>query len=399
MKIRYIFIFFIVLLGFSFFVDIFLLKTVNMNKLKEEIRQNLINLDEDEPIRVGVVWPFPPTLGEDDFKNGILLAVKKLNQEKVLGREIELIFKNDERDQTIAKDIATNFANEKNIVAVIGHDDIDIALPASITYEYSGMIMISPAVSSPNFTRINFDYIFRNTPSDALIAKELADFAKLMNFKKIIVLNSRESDSENFTEVFIKRAIDNEMEIIYTQKFNPKEREFTKIITDISPKINYKIDYDAIFVTGDNDSVSTLIKKARTYGIFSPFITGDRLDSTDILDLGDWMDGTIIATIFNTDIVSKNTQDFIEDFRKIYNHTPDTWGAQGYDAIMLLATAIRKVKSLDPNIISKELKYTNNYNSIFGNYSIDTKGDVTGRKIYFKMVKSGKFNYITKDFY
>ncbi|MFK5975068.1 MAG: ABC transporter substrate-binding protein [Sulfurovum sp.] len=399
MKIKHIFIFFIVLAISLPLIDVFLLKTTDMAKLKETIKYNLINLDKDEPIRVGVVWPFSEEPTEDDFKNGILFALERLNREKVLGREIEVIFENDKGDKKLAKAIATKFANEKDILAVIAHNNVDIAIPASITYEYAGMIMISPAVSSPSFTRENFDYIFRNTPSDSVIGEKLADFAKQMNFKKIIVLSSRDSYSEGLREVFIEKAIHNKIEIVYTQKFNPKEREFTKIVTDISPKINHKIDYDAIFVAGDEDSVPILIKKARNYGIFAPFLTGDRLDSTSILDLGKEMDGTIVATIFNTDVVLERTQNFIEDFRKVYNHTPDTWAAQGYDAMMLLATAIRKAKSLNPDLISRELKYTNNYNSIFGDYSLDTKGDVVGRKIYFKVVKSGKFKYITKDSY
>jgi len=399
MKIRYIFIFFILLIGSLFLIDIFWLKSTDMAKLKEEIKSHYINLDKDSPIRVGVVWPFPPTSGEDDFKKGILFALERLNREKVLGREIEVIFENDERDKEVAKDIATKFANEKDILAVIGHDDVDVAIPASITYEYAGMIMISPAVSSLNFTRENFDYVFRNTPSDSVIGKGLADLAKRMNFGKIIILNSRDSYSEGLMEIFIERAIDNNLEIVYTQKFNPQEREFSKILTDISPKINLKIDYDAIFIAGYEDSLPVLIKKARDYGIYAPFLTGDRLDITSILDLGKEMDGTIVATIFNTDVVSERTQGFIEDFRKVYKRNPDTWGAQGYDAMMLLATAIRKVKSLNPELIATELKYTNNYNSIFGDYSINTKGDVVGRDIYFKVIKGGKFRYITKDLY
>lgn len=399
MKIKHIFIFFILFFCSLLFVDIFLLKTTNMALLKEEIKNNLINLDKNKTIRIGVVWPFPPTSSKDDFKNGILFAVEKLNKEKVLGRNIEIIFKNDKWDKKVAKDIARDFANEKDIVAVIAHDDVDIAIPASITYEYAGIIMISPAVSSPNFTRKSFDYIFRNTPSDTVIGKELADFAKHMNFKKIIILNSRDSYSEGLTKVFSERAINNELEVVYTQKFSPKEREFTKIVTDISPKINFKIDYDAIFVAGDENTVPLLIKKARNYGIFAPFLTGDTLDSTDILDLGKEMDGTIVATISNTDMVSERTQNFIEDFKKVYNHTPDTWGAQAYDAMMLLATAIRKAKSLNPDLISRELKYTKDYESIFGDYSINTKGDIVGRKIYFKVVKSGEFKYIRKDSY
>jgi len=393
MKIRYIFIFFILLGSGLLILDIFVLKSSNIALLKEQREANLKELPKDKPIKIGVAWPFPPSSLADDFKNGILLAVKEL-ETTILDRKIEVVFRNDELERDVALNIANEFAKDKDIVAVIAHDDVDIAIPASIIYEYSGIIMIAPAVSSPDFTRINFDYIFRNTPSDIIIGQKLANFAKFMNFKKLIILNSRDEYSESLTKAFTKKAIEDGLEVIYDQKFNPKEREFAKIITDISPKINRLIDYDAIFIAGDVENVPALIEKAREYGIFAPFITGDMLDSSEILEAGEAMNGTIVATIYNKNLIYKKTQDFIDNFKKIYGHYPDTWGAQGYDAVMLLATAIKKVDSLNGKLIYKQLKYMHNYDSIFGKYSLNTKGDVVEREIYFKVVKNGKFYYI-----
>ena len=395
MKIKYIAIL-LLFLGASFIVlNIFVFDSSNITLLKERREVNLRNLAKDKPIKIGVAWPFPPTSSEDDFKNGILLAVKELGT-TILGRKIEIVFRNDKWDRDVAVNIANEFAKDEDIVAVIAHDDVNIAIPASIIYEYAGIIMIAPAVSSPDFTRMNFNYIFENTPTDAIIGKSLAKFAKFMNFKRLIVLNSRDNYSESLTKSFTKEALVDGLKIIYNQKFNPTEREFPKIMADISPKINQQIDYDAIFVAGDVKSVPALIEKAREYGIFAPFITGDMLDSSEILEAEEAMNGTIVATIYNKNLIYKKTQDFIDNFKKLYGHTPDTWGAQGYDAIMLLTSAIKKVDSLNGKLIYEQLKYLHNYDSIFGKYSLNTKGDVVGRDIYFKVVKNSKFYYIKR---
>lgn len=396
MRSKYIFILFILIFISFLLLDIYMFKNKNLDLLKRERRNNLINLPKDEPIKIGVVWPFPPTTIDDDFKEGIEFALSRLNKQKILGREIEIIFGNDEWDIKVAKNIADKFANDEDIVAVIAHDDVDIAISASITYEYSGVIMISPAVSSPDFTRSDFNYIFRNTPNDNIIGKKLANFAKVMNFKKIIILNSRDTYSEYLSKAFTEQAIVNGLEIVYSKKFNKDDIDFSNILTDISPQINHYIDYDAIFIAGVNDSVITFIKQARQYGIFAPFLTGDMLDSRTILEAGEEMDTTIVATIYNQNLIYEKTQNFIDDFKKLYGHRPDTWGVQGYDAMMLLAEAIKRADSLDTEKISKQLKYMTNFDSIFGRYSLNTKGDTVDRDIYFKVVKDGKFHYLKK---
>ncbi len=395
---KYIFIFIILSTIILVLLDIFVFKTTNMTRLKEQRRDNLINFPKDKSIKIGVVWPFFSSVdGADYFREGVNLAVKELNKKKLLGREVEVIFKDDKWEIEVAKDIANEFANDRDIVAVIAHDDIDLAIPASITYEYAGVVMIAPAVSSPNFTRVGFDYIFRNTPSDTVIGQKLADFAKFMNYRKIVILNSRDLYSKELTEIFKQRAIENELEVVYDNQFNKNERSFSEILINISPKINHSIDYDAIFVAGDEENVPSLIQKAREHGIFAPFLTGDMLDTSTILEAGDAMNGTIVATIYNNQLLNEKTQNFIDKFQKVYHISPDTWAAQGYDAVILLAHAIEKTKSLDPKMIANQLKYMSNFESIFGKYSLNTKGDVIDRDIYFKVVEDGNFKYLNAN--
>ncbi len=378
-------------------IDIFILRNSNMMLLKKERIKNLTTLNKNEPIKIGAVWTFSPYAIKDDFKNGILLAVKNLGK-TVLGRKIEVVFKNDESKKKVAMDIAKNFAKDKDIVAVIAHNNENMAIPTSIIYEYSGIIMISPAVSTPDFTKKSFNYIFRNIPDDIVIGRQMANFANFANFKKLIVLNSRDKDSKSIASSFEKQALINGLKIIYINNFNEKEKNFIRILNDISPEINHSIDYDAIFIAGNIKSVSAFIKKAHDFGIYAPFLTTKNvLKGVKKLKAKKEMDGTIVATIYNEELINQKTQNFINEFKKEYGHIPDTWGAQGYDAVMLLAKAIREAGTLDGRIISKQLKYMRNYNSIFGEYSLNNKGDVIGRSISFKIIKNGKFHYIVKE--
>lgn len=365
-----------------------------MDLLKKEKKEYLSNLSKDKPIQIGVVWSFSLEQDNSYFKKGILLAVDKLNKNNFLDRKINIIFKDDKNNIDVAQRIAEEFVQNKDIVAVIAHNNIDLAMQTSITYEYSGTIMLSPAISYIKYTSTNFDYIFRNIPSDKIITQELASFANFMNFKKIVVLHSSSSDVDSLTNIFIENSINNNVKIIYEHKFKKSEKEFIKILTDISPIINHNMDYDAIFIIANEDNTINLIKKARKYGIYAPFVTAKLSDEKKLLNAGEPLDSTIVTTIYNPYILNSKTQSFIENFQKQYNISPNTWSAQGYDAIMLLAQAIKNADTLNPSIILKQLKYMRNFDSIFGNYSINTNGDIIGRKIFFKVIKNKKFEYI-----
>jgi len=356
--------------------------------------KQLDSLPKNAKIKIGVTWPFFLDKGDNYFREGINLALKHINQEKLLEREIEVIFADDKWEKEDALSIAYDFANDPEVVAVIAHDDSVLAIPASIIYEYAHVVMVSPAVSDPNFTRVNFDYIFRNTPSDVDIGNRLASLSALMNLKKVAVINAKNSYSRSLAKIYTKEVLNLGSQVIYTAEFNEDEPNFSRILTHLSPQVNTNIDYDAIFIASYEENGMTFIKEARKQGIYSPILTGDMLDGNAILEAGEEMNGAIVASIYNAQLLNDKTQDFIDQFKKEYKRLPDTWAAQGYDAMMLLAYAIKKTGSLNTRKISDTLKYTRNYESIFGKYSLNERGDIEGREIYFKMVLSGKFKYL-----
>ena len=393
-----------------YFYDTFFLQSDNMNQFKEDREAYYSDLQEKDSgsIKVGIVWPF--MIGDavsDYFKEGILLAQKEINEKGVLGKKIEVDFQDDRWEQEKAESIAKKYARDSTVLAVIAHDDETLAIPASITYDYSGLIMISPAVSYPLFTRKDFNYIFRNTASDIDIAEVLTYASHYLNFNKVVVLSFRHNRySETLAQNFMENAILNNIKIIYDnqivlavddeseKKSISKKSNELEIISDIFPSNSNKVDYDAIFIAGIEESVVPFIKKAREKGIYAPFITGDALDIPNLESYGKEMDDIIIASLFNVERVNEKTQNFVQTFKKEYGFLPDTWAAQGYDAMMLLVQAIKNANSLNPELITTELHYMRNFQSIFGPYSLTPRGDVIGRKLYVKIFKDGHFNYI-----
>ena len=255
--------------------------------------------------------------------------------------------------------------------------------------------MISPGATDPLFIRDEFKYIFRTIPNDIKMGKAMTKLAKIKNFQKVVVVHEQSKYARVIANTFIENALELGIEVVYKENFHPNEELFTNIITNISPITNYSIDYDAIVAIGSESAIPNLIKNSREKGIYAKFLTTDMLDIKNIEKSGDFMEDTIIATIFNPEILNIKTQNFIEKFKNRYDFDPDTWALQGYDALMLLAKAIEVGNSLNPIHIADNLRYIRNFDSIFGTYSMLSNGDIDGKEIYFKIIKNGKFKYLT----
>jgi len=372
-------------------------QSVNYAKILQERSLKALNSTSNTPIKIGISFTNDKSLGNKnrDFKYGIELATKIVNKDSLLdGRKIKLVYEKYPKDTEKAKDISRKFARDLDMVATISNSDTNIAIPISIDYEFSGLTFLSTSATDPLFTRESFKYIFRNIPDDVSMANSLAKLADTLQYENIVVLHSKSKYGNTLSNIFIQKGTELGMRMIYRTSFSDEDRIFKKVVSKISPSKNKDIDYDAIFIAGELDSVSDLIVQLRESGIYAPIITGDNLDSDKLLEIGDMANGVIVPTYFNLEILNFKTQEFIKTYKKEYGILPNSDSVEGFDSIILLSEAIKKAKSTEPSDISESLKYIGNFESISGNYSLNTKGDVVNKKIFFKKVINKKFKFL-----
>jgi ABC-type oligopeptide transport system substrate-binding subunit len=135
-------------------------------------------------------------------------------------------------------------------------------------------------------------------------------------------------------------------------------------------------------------------------------IGGDGLDSPELYVIaGKASEGVLVPTIFRSNYPDKITQGFVKMFRERYELSPETWAAQGYDAVQLLAHAMKESSEVTSEQIAISLRYLTKWQGVTGSYSffpennsdsVYTKmpeGDIKGKEIYFKKMKDGQFVY------
>lgn len=197
------------------------------------------------------------------------------------------------------------------------------------------------------------------------------------------VKNIRYKSEEAFLEA-LKGAIGEELALQY-HKLIIKQAEYQR----------EELGFDAVFLGGLLPYGANLIKQARDMGIDVPFIGSADLDSPDLFSVaGDAAEGVIVPTVFNPERPARETREFVNGFQSRFGIAPDVWAAQGYDAVKLLCHAMEESNSTVPLVVASALKIIENWKGVTGIYSFNKNGDISGKAIYFKEHRKGKFEYL-----
>ena len=329
------------------------------------------------------------------FLQGIQLAIEEINEEGgVLGRKMRPIIYDDNGERAEGQEIARKLSGNPDVIAVVGHYYSSVAVPVSITYNKNGILFISPGATHPNLTRYGGEFTFRNIPDDEDVGYHLAEATARHGIKKVVIFYQRDSGGKRLAEIFHEEAHKRGVEILNTRSFFEDQENFRTVLSAI--KKEYK--FDAIFIAGRLPASAFLIKQARDMGITVPIISGDGLDSPALMMIaGRAANGTTVPTVFNPDLRQRLTQNFVKRFNSKYGVIPDTWAAQAYDAIQVLAGAIDESGSTVPIVVATTLRFLENWRGVTGTYSFTQTGDITEKPIFFKTVRNGTFEFLKPE--
>jgi branched-chain amino acid transport system substrate-binding protein len=333
-------------------------------------------------IVIGVAWPFE--IRQGSFRQGIELAQNEINNKGLLGRKIELVFRDDENSKHTARNIALEFANDKEMIAVIGHSSSNVTLPVSVIYNYSGLLFINTASTNTTLTKHGLELFFRTVPTNAQFAKQVADYTYQQGFRKPVVIYARGYYGVDLANLYQRYLSEYGVKVVYRFSYFSSDRDWRSIFRQMK-----KMDYDLVFLGGSVPEAAYLIKQSRQWGVNVPFIGSDGFDTNLLLKIGqEAAEGTMYCGIFNPQSDNPKTKSFVENFQNKYHQIPDTEAAQAYDALYLVAQAIEQTKSINPYLLASYLNFLEDWEGVTGVHTFDEHGDVQDKPIYYKKIVS-----------
>ncbi len=261
---------------------------------------------------------------------------------------------------------------DAKVVAVVGHLNSGVSIPASKIYSDAGIVQISPSSTNPDYTKQGFKTTFRVVATDAQQGPALANYAtKSLHAKTVAIVDDATAYGKGLADEFEKTAKASGVNVVAREATNDKATDFKAILTKIKGKKPDVIMYGGMDATG-----GPFAKQAKELGISSKIVGGDGVCTDKVAELA----GDAVSNIICSEAglaLSKMEQgaDFDKRYQARFNAPVQIYAPFTYDAVMVVVDAMKRANSTEPAAILAEMPKTN-YKGLIGNIAFDEKGDM-----------------------
>lgn len=355
------------------------------------------------PIKIGI--NFELTGGVAAFGNSALnaakLATKEINAAGgVLGKQIELVVADNASKPDETARAAQKLISSDKVVAMIGATTSTNTLAAVPIANEKKVPMISSSATNPKVTvddrtnKVN-EWVFRACFIDPFQGKVMADFStKDLKAKTAVIYTDTSSDySKGLSKFFKETFTKNGGTIVAEESYQQKDNDFKAVLTRIKDKKP-----DVIYVPGYYEEVGKIVKQAREMGITVPMMGGDGWEAPQLFDIAgkENLNNTFISNHYANDDQAPEVQKFLTAYKNEYKgEMPDAMGVLGYDAVYMLADAIKRAGEATPEKIKNALASTKDFKAVTGSISLNENHDPVKAAVILEF-KDGKEVFKTK---
>jgi len=346
-------------------------------------------------VKIGHVGPTSGAiahLGKDN-ENGGRMAIEELSAAGMTigGKKVtfELLAEDDAADPKQGTAAAQKLVDAK-VNGVIGHLNSGTTIPASSIYHDARLPQISPSATNPKYTRQGFDTTFRLVADDTQLGGTLGRYAiETLKGKTVAVIDDRTAYGQGVADEFEKGVTSAGGTLVAREFTNDKATDFNAILTSIKGK-----NPDVVFFGGMDAVAGPMLKQMKALGINAKFMGGDGICTAGLPALaGDGLadDMVYCAEAGGVDEAGKAAMDkFREDFKAKYGAEVQVYAPYVYDAVKLMADAMKRADSADPAKYLPELAKTSGYQGVTGNISFDEKGDIKNGALTLMTYRGGQ---------
>jgi branched-chain amino acid transport system substrate-binding protein len=346
-------------------------------------------------IVIGAAWPWAARK-EMLYGQGMDLALEELNAGGgVMGRPLRIVRGDDQESVNEGRLVAQSFAQNPDMVAVIGHLQSYVSVPAAAIYDLAGMVMLSPASTDPELTGNQYRRVFRGTFTDREVGRQMATFARDRGYGRVAVYYVRSDYGRGLANAFEEKAATMGVRIAARNSYEAVGEPNVLGIREVLKEWK-AMEFDAIFIAGEVPHAAEFVAEARRGGITVPIFGGDAMGTPQLTTIaGAAAEGVIVATAFHPDATRPEVRRFVEAFQRRFGRRPDVAAALGYDGVRVLADAMQRAQSTVPDKVAGALHDTRDWKGVTGSFSFNPQGDLVEKPVQLMVVRDGRFEYYT----
>lgn len=342
----------------------------------------MMSAQAQQEIKIGVIYPLTGSGAAvgGELRNALELAADIINNGApgipelpfssgkglpgLKGAKIKLVFADHQANPQTGATEAERLITQEKVVAIVGAYNSAVTATASQVAERAGVPFLNPESSSASLTARGFKWFFRTTPHDDLFVHNAFEFLKELEAKKGIKPGNIASLNENglwgteTTKLQAKLAPEFKYNLVKQVSYAAKTTQLTSEVQALkaaSPNLVLQSSYTA-------DAILSM-KTYKELGFSPDMILANNAGFTDtdfIKTLGKDAEYVITREVWALDLASRNP--LIKQVNDLlnarYKHNFTGNSSRSFTGLMVMADAINRAGSTDPEAIRKALAAT-----------------------------------------
>jgi branched-chain amino acid transport system substrate-binding protein len=322
-------------------------------------------------VKIGFISTFsgPQAAIGEDMRRSVELAKEHLGG-KMGGKPFEIVYEDDQFKPDVGKARSEKLVQQDKVNVIAGYIWSNVLLASLKTVTDEGDTILISANAGPSqiageLCNKNF---FSTSWNNDQTPMAMGEYLNKKGVKSLYVVGPNYAAGKDML-AGVKRTYKGQILGEDYTKW-PDQLDFSAELTKIGAA---KPDGIFIFYPGAHGvqfvkqwAQSGLNKTVPLYQVFS-------IDAITLPQQGDLALGTLGAQEWVNDLPNEQNKRYVADFKKKYNTYPSYYGAQSYDAIMLIASAAEALKGdlSNKDKVRAELKKAN-FKSLRGDFKYNT---------------------------
>ncbi|GMU54314.1 MAG: branched-chain amino acid ABC transporter substrate-binding protein [Candidatus Xenobia bacterium] len=314
-----------------------------------------------DPIVIGAVYNLTGSQAGLDVPSarGARLAVSDLNAGGgIRGHRLRLRLEDGQSDPAvIARKTRDILHDDGHTRALIGLSDTDMVLAAAPEAAAFKRLFVTSGATSPRLPEQVPTYLYLACFGDNVQAAAAAEWAYEQGHRKV------------------RLVVDEEMEYtrLLSGYFKARFVELGGQLTEDGA--------DLVFLAVGPEAAQSKAAELRSAGFSGPILGGDSLD------LAGWQ---VDQVYFTTHAFLDRHPEFVQRYTEVYGEPPDAFSALGYDTMMLLASAMVRAGSFEPERIRKAMADTREFSGLTGRLAYDEGQRIPRKSVFLVEISGGK---------
>ena len=355
---------------------------------------------QDKSVTIGIELPLTGADADSAtrIKNGAIMALDDINAAGgAAGYKLNVSVLDSgtatagQYDPAQAATNAKKFVADPNVVALVGPQMSGEGKAMTPILSQANLATITPSSTNPDITDPKFAgqykpggkaIYFRTVTTDAYQGPNMANYMRdTLKVKSVYILDDSGAYGVGMSNAFEAQAKKIGLNVMGHDQLDPKEADYTTVLTKIKG-----LNPDAIYYGGVAQAGVKIAKQS--YDIMPKMLKagGDGMVDGGILSgagfpaVEDWY-----ATQASPDAVDDAANaDWAHRYTKTFNMTPTLYSITAYDAVVVIADAIKRVadsgKPVNRDTVRDAIQ-SSNVKTMQGNVSFDENGDITSKVI------------------